>query len=83
MNEGYDAALAKAARLQDIFGRDNLFVEIQDHGIQAQIDTNPDLLRIAKAFKAPLLATNDSHYVHRVTTRWRTTPCCVCRPGRW
>jgi len=65
MNEGYDAALEKAARLQDIFGRDNLFVEIQDHGIQAQIDTNPDLLRIAKAIRAPLLATNDSHYVHR------------------
>ena len=65
MNEGYDAALAKAARLQDIFGRDNLFVEIQDHGIQAQIDTNPDLLRIAKAIRAPLLATNDSHYVNQ------------------
>ena len=65
MNEGYDAALAKAARLQDIFGRDNLFVEIQDHGIPAQHQTNPDLLRIAKAIGAPLLATNDSHYVHR------------------
>jgi len=65
MNEGYDAALAKAARLQDIFGRDNLFVEIQDHGIPEQRTTNPDLLRIAKAIGAPLLATNDSHYVHR------------------
>ncbi|MCU1377330.1 MAG: dnaE, partial [Acidimicrobiales bacterium] len=58
-------ALEKAARLQDIFGRDNLFVEIQDHGIPEQKRTNPQLLEIARAIQAPLLATNDSHYVHR------------------
>jgi DNA polymerase-3 subunit alpha len=58
-------ALEKAARLQDIFGRDNLFVEIQDHGIPEQRTTNPQLLRIAKAIKAPLVATNDSHYTHQ------------------
>lgn len=63
MNEGFDAALRKAARLQDIFGRDNLFVEIQDHGIPEQHTTNPQLLEIAKRIKAPLVATNDSHYV--------------------
>ncbi|MFM7064116.1 MAG: PHP domain-containing protein, partial [Actinomycetes bacterium] len=63
MNEGFDAALAKAARLQDIFGRDNLFVEIQDHGIPEQQRTNPHLLEIARRIKAPLLATNASHYV--------------------
>src|SRR4051794_23274072 len=58
-------ALEKAARLQDIFGRDSLFVELQDHGLPAQRETNPKLLEIAKKIKAPLLATNDSHYVHR------------------
>ncbi len=58
-------ALAKAARLQDIFGRDNLFVEIQDHGIAAQHETNPQLIEIARKLKAPLLATNDSHYTNR------------------
>ncbi len=54
-----------AGRLQDIFGRDNLFVELQDHGIPEQRRTNPQLLDIAKHLQAPLLATNDSHYVHR------------------
>jgi DNA-directed DNA polymerase III PolC len=63
MNQGFDAALEKAARLQDIFGRDNLFVEIQDHGIPEQQRTNPQLLEIARKLQAPLLATNDSHYV--------------------
>ena len=54
-----------AARLQDVFGRDSLFVELQDHGLAAQRQTNPQLLEIARRIKAPLLATNDSHYTHR------------------
>jgi DNA polymerase III subunit alpha len=58
----FDEALGKAARLQDIFGRDNLFVELQDHGIPEQDRTNPQLIEIAKRLQAPLLATNDSHY---------------------
>src|SRR5215207_2877259 len=60
-----EGAVAKAARLQDIFGRDNLFVELQDHGIAEQHKTNPQLLEIARRIQAPLLATNDSHYVAR------------------
>ncbi len=55
-------ALEKAARLQDIFGRDNLFIELQDQGIPEQRLTNPKLLEIARRIGAPLLATNDSHY---------------------
>jgi len=51
--------------LQDIFGKDNLFVEIQNHGIPAQIETNPKLIEIARKIGAPLIATNDSHYTHR------------------
>ncbi len=54
-----------AARLQDIFGKDNLFVELQDHGLPAQQKTNPVLVEIARRIGAPLLATNDSHYTHR------------------
>jgi len=60
-----EGALKKAARLQDIFGRDNLFVELQDHGIPEQHRTNPQLVDIARSIGAPLLATNDSHYTHR------------------
>ena len=65
MNQGFDAACEKAGRLLDIFGRDHLFVEIQDHGIPEQKTTNPELVRLAKRLKLPLLATNDSHYVHQ------------------
>ena len=59
----YDQARRRAARLQDIFGRDSLYVELQDHGIGAQHDCNPQLLQIARDIGAPLLATNDLHYV--------------------
>jgi len=58
-------AMEKAGRLQEIFGRDNLFVELQDHGLQAQRDTNPQLIELARKINAPIIATNDSHYVHR------------------
>ncbi len=65
LHDQLDKATALAARLQDIFGRDNLFVELQDHGLPEQRRTNPALIEIAKTIKAPLLATNDSHYTHR------------------
>jgi DNA polymerase-3 subunit alpha len=58
----FDAAVAAAAMYQDIFGRENFFVEIMDHGVEAQRRVLPDLLDIATAIGAPLLATNDCHY---------------------
>jgi DNA polymerase III subunit alpha len=61
----YEAACAHAARLQDIFGRESLFVELQDHGLEKQRKTNPQLIDMARRIGAPLLATNDSHYTHR------------------
>ena len=63
--DNFDAATGLAGRLQDIFGRENLFVELQDHGLDAQRRTNPSLMRIARALGAPLIATNDSHYCRR------------------
>ncbi len=71
------AAFEKAARLQDIFGRDNLFVELQDHGIPEQRRTNPKLLEIAKSIGAPLLATNDSHYTHQSDSEAHDALLCV------
>ena len=65
LRDNYDEARAKAARLQEIFGRDNLFVELQDQGIPEQRQTNPQLIKIAREIDAPVLATNDSHYTHQ------------------
>ena len=70
-------ATEKAARLQDIFGRDNLFVELQDHGIPEQRQTNPQLIDLARRIGAPLLATNDSHYTHREDHEAHDALLCV------
>ena len=72
-----EGAVAKAGRLQDIFGRDNLFIELQDHGIAEQHKTNPQLLEIARRIQAPLLATNDSHYVNRADAVAQDALLCV------
>ncbi|NNF54283.1 MAG: DNA polymerase III subunit alpha [Acidimicrobiales bacterium] len=65
MQGNEDAALQKAARLQDIFGRDNMFIELQDHGIPEQRATNPQLIKIARQINAPIIVTNDSHYTEQ------------------
>jgi DNA polymerase III subunit alpha len=77
LNGDDKGALEKAARLQDIFGRDNLFVELQDHGLAAQRETNPKLIGIAKKIGAPLLATNDSHYTHQEDHEAHDALLCV------
>ena len=77
LNGDEKGAIEKAARLQDIFGRDNLFVELQDHGLPAQRETNPKLIEIAKKIGAPLLATNDSHYTHQEDHESHDALLCV------
>ena len=77
VKDQFDEGLAMAARLQDIFGRDNFFIELQDHGIADQIRTNPSLIEIAKRLDAPLLATNDIHYVHREDADMQDALLCV------
>ena len=72
-----EEALKTAARLQDIFGKDNFFIELQDHGIPLQIETNPKLIEISKKIGAPLLATNDCHYTHRDDSTAHDALLCV------
>jgi DNA polymerase III subunit alpha len=59
----YDAAVEEAAVLRDIFGADNFFIELQDHGLPAQQRINPSLLRISQQTGIPVVCTNDSHYL--------------------
>ncbi|HXV70041.1 MAG TPA: DNA polymerase III subunit alpha [Acidimicrobiia bacterium] len=61
----FDAAVAAAGKFQDIFGKDSFFIEVQDHGLEAQSRIMDDLIEISKITGAPLLATNDAHYTKR------------------
>ena len=59
-----DEAKKAALKYQNIFGKDNYFLELQDHGIPAQQSVNAVLLRMSKELDIPLVATNDVHYTY-------------------
>ena len=59
-----DEAKKVALKYQNIFGKDNYFLELQDHGIPAQQSVNSVLLRMSKELDIPLVATNDVHYTY-------------------
>lgn len=64
LHGNYDAALATAAKLQDIVGKENFFIELMRHGLPEEAKTNPSLISIAKQIGAPIYATQDTHYTH-------------------
>lgn len=59
----WDEAVREAAELRDIFGKDNFYVELMDHGIEFERKTRAELLKLAQLMDAPMVVTNDSHYV--------------------
>src|SRR5271168_5381192 len=59
----YEDAKATATQYQDIFGRGNFFLEIQDQGLELEKKIHADLFRLEKELDIPLVATNDSHYL--------------------
>jgi DNA polymerase-3 subunit alpha len=60
----YREALEAASEFRDIFGAENYFCELMDHGLDIERRVTGDLLRLAKELKLPLVATNDLHYTH-------------------
>jgi DNA polymerase-3 subunit alpha len=60
----YEKARASAAEFRDIFGRENYFLELMDHGLDIERRVRDDLLRLARDLDLPMIATNDLHYTH-------------------
>ncbi|WP_052361283.1 DNA polymerase III subunit alpha, partial [Geminisphaera colitermitum] len=63
MHDRFEDARAACARYVEIFGRENYFVEIQDHGIPEQRKIIPGLLKLGEEFGLKVIATNDVHYI--------------------
>ena len=59
----FDEALEAAAKWQDIYGKDNFFLELMDHGLEIERRVREDLLEIGRRLDLPPLVTNDCHYV--------------------
>jgi DNA polymerase-3 subunit alpha len=58
----FEKACAAAAEFQDIFGKENFYLEVMDHGLEIQRTVRDDLLRLGKRLNLPPVATNDLHY---------------------
>lgn len=72
-----EGAKALALEMADIFGRENFFLELQDHGLLEQKTVNQDLAAISKETGIPLVATNDLHYLAREDAEAHDVLLCI------
>jgi DNA polymerase-3 subunit alpha len=73
----YAGAKKAAGDYQDIFGKENYFLELMEHGIEIERRTRTDLLRLAKDLAIPLLATNDLHYTFKEDEQAHAALLCI------
>ena len=70
-----EEAIKKAKYYKELFG-DDYYIELQDHGLQEQKDSNPFLMEIAKELNIKTVITNDSHYLRAQDAAWHDTLLC-------
>ncbi len=73
----YEEAKASAYRYEEIFGKGNFFLELQDHGIAEQGIVNQQLLRLSQETKMELVATNDVHYTYASDEKAHDILLCI------
>ncbi|ROQ05294.1 DNA polymerase-3 subunit alpha [Rathayibacter sp. PhB93] len=73
----YKEARQAAADYRDIFGKENYFAEIMDHGLEIERRVIGDVIRLAKDLDLPLVATNDLHYTHAHDATSHAALLCV------
>ncbi len=79
----YAGAKAHALAMRDLFGPDNYYLELQDHGIPQQKQVLQGLVALHQETGIPLVATNDAHYLTRQTPPSRTSSCASRWARRW
>ena len=72
----YDGAKEAAIKYRDVFGEDNYFLEMQDHGIPDQATVNAGIMRLSKELGIPMVVTNDSHYIY--SEDWEAHDVLLC-----
>ncbi|OSM42560.1 DNA polymerase III subunit alpha [Nesterenkonia sp. PF2B19] len=73
----YEEAKRAAGDFQDIFGKENFYCELMDHGLEIERRVKADLLKLAKEMNLPLVATNDLHYTHQHDHKAHGALLCV------
>jgi len=78
LNDGnYHKAKQTALVYKDIFGQNNFYLELQDHGIREQKLINQQLLKLSREINIPLVATNDVHYIKKEDARFHDVLLCI------
>lgn len=77
LKRDYEQAKKTALWYQDIFGRDNYFLELQDHGINEQKIVNEGVKRLSRETGIPLVATNDVHYIEKQDAKIQQVLICI------
>ena len=77
LQEDYEGAKAYALRLAEIFGQDNFYLELQDHGIEEQRTANQGIMRMARETGLPLIVTNDAHYLRKENAKMQDVMVCI------
>jgi DNA polymerase-3 subunit alpha len=73
----FDDAAASALEFQEIMGKGNYFLEIQDHGLEAQERIRKSLIELSRKTDIPLVATNDAHYLNPEDARAHDILLCI------
>lgn len=76
LQKDINKARERAKQYKDLFG-DDYYIELQDHGLDKQKRSNPDLINIAKELDIKLVITNDSHYLRKEDADWHDTLLCL------
>lgn len=77
LNGDYDKALRIASFYRDLFGKENYFIELQDHGLGEQRAIREGLIRLSRELGVPLICTNDVHYLTAEDARAHDVLLCV------
>ncbi|NNM55478.1 MAG: DNA polymerase III subunit alpha [Spirochaetales bacterium] len=72
-----DDAKRRAREFQELYGPENYYLELQDHGIDEQRQVNPVLIALGRELGIPLVATNDSHYIDPEDADAQDTLLCI------
>ncbi len=73
----YNGAKECAMNFLSIYGDDNFYIEVQDHGLEEQRLIMPSLIKLAKETNIPLVATNDAHYITKQDSRMHSVLVCI------
>ncbi len=77
LNDDYEGAKKEAEQYIEIFGRDNFYLELQDHGISEQQKVNAYLLKLGQELNLEFVATNDVHYLKKEDAKAQDLLMCI------